>query len=302
MTTDRDPDIGWLRRLLIAAGGLDRRWTFLAMGLAIAVPILFELQFPESPKPMARAAFDAIEALPPGSRVVLSFDYDPASEGELQPMANAVVHHCAARGHRMVFMALWPLGKQKADETIKKILLPDRPGLVYGTDYVQLGFMAGNEVVIKGLTGGVEKVFPTDAAGTPLAKLPLVADMKDLQDADLIVSISAGYPGAKEWVQYAKSTYPDAYTLVAGSTGVQSNQLFPYYPNQMEGMLAAVKGAAGYEMLVVEAHPPASAPDRLAEGRRRMGPQFVAHLLMVGLILLGNLSMLASRGTKGGPR
>ena len=95
---------------------------------------------------------------------------------------------------------------------------------------------------------------------------------------------------------------PDAFKFVAGTTGVQSSQLLPYYPKQMEGMLIAIKGAAEYEMLVTEKYPVARSADRLALGRERMGPQFVAHLLLIGLIVLGNVSMLAARGWKGAAR
>lgn len=286
-------------------GGLDRRWIFLAMGLSIAVPILLKLRFPEVPGPMARATFDAIESIPAGSRVLLAFDYDPASAGELQPMANAMVHHCAARGHRIVFMALWPLGKQMADATIKDVLLEFHPQYAYGTDYVQLGYKAGNEAVVKLMATDIPQQYSTDAAGAALASLPLVADVKSTTDFKLVASISAGYPGAKEWVQYANSANPEAFKLVSGSTGVQVSQLLPYYPAQMEGLLVAVKGAAEYEMLVTAAYPSADKPDLLAErlgqGRVRMGPQLVAHLLMIGLIILGNIAMVAGR-SRGGAR
>ena len=73
------------------SGALDRRWIYLAMMLAVALPILWNgvtgKTFPESPTPPSQACFDAVEALPEGSRVLVSFDYDPASEGELAPMA-----------------------------------------------------------------------------------------------------------------------------------------------------------------------------------------------------------------------
>jgi hypothetical protein len=67
----------------------------------------------------------------------------------------------------------------------------------------------------------------------------------------------------------------------------------------MEGLLVAVKGAAEYEMLVSEKYPVASDAERLAQGRIRMGPQLVAHLLVIGLIILGNISMLANRAIGG---
>jgi hypothetical protein len=296
--TAQTPD--GVRGFFVRLGRIDRRWIFLAMGLSIAVPILFRLRFPEVPGPMARATFDAIDKLPNGSRVILSFDFDPASKAELQPMANALVHHCASKDHKIVFMALWPLGKQMADQSIKDILLEyhgDRYRDAYGTNYVQLGFKAGNEGVIKMLTTNIAEAYPTDAFGAAVSSLPLVADARDLGSFDLVSTVSAGYPGAKEWVQYGREA-----SLTSGSTGVQASQLFPYYPAQLNGLLVAVKGAAEYETLVTEKYPVERNTERLEQGRIRMGPQLVAHLLMIALIVLGNIAMIASRGTQGGAR
>jgi hypothetical protein len=291
-----------VRGFLAGLSSLDRRWIFLGVALAVGIPILLKLSLPEVPGPMARATFNAIEKIPSGSRVLLTFDYDPASQGELQPMANALVHHCASRGHNIVFMALWPLGKQLADKTIKDVLKEFHPEYVEGTNYVQLGFKTGNEGVIKLMTTAITEQYPNDASGAALTDIPLMSGVNKLSEFKLIGTISAGYPGAKEWVQYADGASPEAFTLVAGSTGVQVSQLLPYYPKQLEGLLVAVKGAAEYEMLVTEKYPVAKNQGRLEEGRRRMGPQLVAHLLVIGLIVLGNVAMIAARGAKGGAR
>ena len=293
--TAQTPD--GVRGFFVRLGRIDRRWIFLAMGLSIAVPVLFRLRFPEVPGPMARATFDAIDKLPNGSRVILSFDFDPASKAELQPMANALVHHCASKDHKIVFMALWPLGKQMADQSIKDILLEyhgDRYRDAYGTNYVQLGFKAGNEGVIKMLTTNIAEAYPTDAFGAAVSS--------DLGSFDLVSTVSAGYPGAKEWVQYGREAMKPEAGLTSGSTGVQASQLFPYYPAQLNGLLVAVKGAAEYETLVTEKYPVERNTERLEQGRIRMGPQLVAHLLMIALIVLGNIAMIASRGTQGGAR
>lgn len=286
-------------RILARIGGIDRRWIFLAMALAVAAPTVLELKFPEVPGRMARATFEAIEQVPEGSRVLLSFDYDPASEGELQPMANAIVHHCASRGHKIAFMALWPVGKQMADQTIREVLQKFHPGYQEGEDFVQLGYKTGNEIVVRLMSTNIPLQYPADAAGTPLASLPMMAGVQSLADFKLVASVSAGYPGAKEWVQFGNGPMPEAFTVVSGSTGVQVSQLLPYYPAQMEGLLVAVKGAAEYEMLVTEKYPVAQDAERLAQGRIRMGPQLVAHLLVIGLIILGNVSMLANRAIGG---
>ena len=186
-------------------------------------------------------------------------------------------------------------------EAIEEVLLEFHPGLQYGTDYVQLGYQAGNEGVIKLMATNVPEQYKTDTKGTPLANLPLVADLRRTADFKLIASVSAGYPGAKEWVQYAEAANPEAFKLVCGSTGVQVSQLLPYYPKQLDGMLVAVKGASEYEMLVEGKYPVERNAERLGQGRVRMGPQLVAHMLMIGLIILGNIAMVAGR-SRGGAR
>jgi hypothetical protein len=258
------------------------------------------MRFPEYPGAMAKATFEAVERVPEGSPVLLSFDYDPASAGELQPMASALVHHCASRKLKIVFMALWPLGKQQADRTIETVLKPFHPEYAYGTDYVQLGFQSGNEGVIKLMASNLPKQYPNDASGESVANLPLVKDMRDLGAFKLVASISAGYPGGKEWVLYGNGPMPEAFEVVCGSTGVQVGQMLPYYPKQLEGLLVAVKGAAEYEMLVEEKYPVKDSA-AIGQGRVRMGPQLVAHLLMIGLIVLGNIAMVAGR-PRGGAR
>jgi len=50
---------------------LDRRWIFLSMLLAVAIPILFRVVFPEVVSKQAKMVFEAVELLPEGSNVLL---------------------------------------------------------------------------------------------------------------------------------------------------------------------------------------------------------------------------------------
>jgi hypothetical protein len=73
--------------------------------------------------------------------------------------------------------------------------------------------------------------------------------------------------------------------------------LYPYFPQQIAGLLGAIKGAAEYESMVNESlavDGVATAPKYL-QAQRRMGPQLVAHLLMVGLIIVGNVIFFARK-------
>ena len=276
---------------------LDRRWIFLLMGLAVAIPILAQAQFPEKPSGLAVAVFDEVEKLNEGDRILFAFDFDPGSEGELGPMATAFVRHaCEKKKLKMYFMALWPVGEQMIVDNINKVIKGDPrfEHLEYGEDYVNIGFKAGNEGVIKVVLTDLKLLYTTDADGKAINDIPMMEGMDNIRRMDLVANISAGYPGTKEWVQYAATRYPEDITLVAGCTGVQAPLLYPYIPEQLPGLLAAIKGASEYEALVMDKYGRRDADGKLdesgiyLEGQRRMGPQLIAHLLMIMLIIAGN--------------
>jgi hypothetical protein len=271
---------------------LDRRWIFLLMFWSVLLPIYFigvtGRTFPEVPSALAEVTFSEIDRLNPGDPVLLSFDYDPASEGELQPMATAFVRHCAEKKLKMYFMALWPVGPQMLQNTIDKVITADFPHLVYGQDYVNLGYKSGYEAVIKVITTNIRELYTTDARGTAIQDIQMMRDITSVQQMKLIINISAGYPGVKEWVQYAATPYPSI-RLVAGTVGVQAPLVYPYVPRQLRGLLGAIKGAAEYEKLVIDTYGGPQPDPKYLEGLRRMGPQLVSHLLIIGLILVANL-------------
>ncbi len=282
---------------------LDRRWVFLAMFLAVAIPILAQAQFPEKETGLARAVFDKVEALNAGDDVLLAFDFDPGSEGELGPMATSFTRHCAEKGLRMFYLALWPVGPQMIDDSIERVIKSDFPDMIYGEDYVNLGFKPGNEGVIKVIVTDLRELYTTDDKGTNVDQIPMMAGIKSVQDFDLVISVSAGYVGTKEWVQYAATPYPDSITIVAGCTGVQAPLLYPYIPEQLPGLLGAIKGAAEYEKLVNDKYDRALGREpepKYEEGKRRMGPQLVAHVLMILLIIVGNMIYFYERKREAG--
>lgn len=283
---------------------LDRRWVFLFMLLSVALPILFNARFPEKPTGLAKKVFEEIEKLREGDPVLLAFDFDPASEGELGPMGTAFVRHCAEKKLKMYFMSLWPVGPRMVEDALDRVVRPDFPDLKYGEDWVQLGYKSGYEAVIKVIVTDLKQLYTTDRFGSSIDSIPLMANIKSLQDFALVINISAGYAGTKEWVQYASTPYPDI-TIVAGCTGVQAPLLYPYLPEQLKGLLGAIKGAAEYEMLVMEKYGSRDAngmlnePGKYFEGIRRMGPQLIAHVLMILLIITGNIIYFMERKREG---
>lgn len=265
---------------------LDRRWIFLLTLFAVAIPILMQKSLPEKPTPQVMNVFDSVEELPSGSTILCSFDFDPASAGELQPMAAAIVRHCALKKHKIIFMTLWPVGVPMIQKNIE-ILENEFPEYKYGTDYVNLGYRTGGEGVIKLITTSLTKMYAEDVNGTSLSDLPLTKNLKHIQGMDLLVNISAGTPGVIEWVQYAST--PFNIKTVVGCTGVTAPKIYTYIPKQITGMLGAIKGAAEYEKACILKYPVLADNNNAQEGLRRMAPQLVAHLLLITLIILGNV-------------
>lgn len=278
-------------------GGTEttRRLICLVMLLAVIAPLIWRVSFRERPSAMVRDIFAAIEALPPGARVLMAWDFDPASEPEMKPMGDALTRHLALRRTQLFYMTLWPLGQGEIDKVIRGVLGPEYPEYRYGIDYVNLGFMSGNEGVIAVALTDLKKGFATDAHNASTAtglSLPIMDGIDNLRNMDLIVNVTAGYPGLREWIQYA--AVPGGIPILGGSVAVQSPELFPYVPAQCIGLLAGLKGAAEYEQLLIERYPQLDRPEsRVA--LERMGPQTVAHLVVMALIVLGNASYLRER-------
>ena len=277
---------------------LDRRLIFLIMGLAVAIPILLRFVPPSQVTLMDQNVFDAIEDLPDGSRVLISFDFDPGSQGELLPMAMSFTRHLAEKKHKIYFMCLWPLGEPFIQDAMK-LLNEEYPDLKYGTDFMSFGYKPGGEAVIKNVVVDWKSLFITDSRKQDLNDIPLTANIKSAKAMDLLINISAGDPGTKQWIQYAAT--PVGIQMVAGCTGVQAPLFYPYIPDPLSGLLAALKGAAGYEQIMIQHYPELGEPEFVkarfssTAALQRMGPQYVAHLLMVLLIVIGNVIFFVDR-------
>lgn len=264
------------------------------MFLAVAIPVLLKPSLPELPTPIVRNAFNAVENLPDESTVLIALDYDPASRPELGPMNKAIVRHCAERGHKMFFITLWPLGGPMIQDAIRVLEEEFPEKYTYGENYLNLGFRAGNEAVVRLIVNNLSQAAPLDTRGQPLPSYPITRGVRHLLDMDLMISIGAGYPGTKEWVQFAVTPNSDQIQMIAGITGVSAPPLYPYYPQQIIGMLPAIKGAAEYEWALAERYP-AYQDEQFTDALKRMGPQLYAHLLMLALIVFGNIIFFLER-------
>ncbi|GAB4324661.1 MAG: hypothetical protein Kow0074_17810 [Candidatus Zixiibacteriota bacterium] len=273
---------------------LDRRVVFLFIAFAVAVPLLFHVVFPEQISPIVASIFERIDNLPEGSNLLLSFDYSPSTVPEIQPMVDAVLRHAATKNLDIYIMALWPTGQNIADETIHRILEPEFPDYVYGEDYVNIGYKSGNQGLINVILTDLKKMYTTDVRGTAIDSIPMMESIRNLRNFDMIAAFGGGFPGVKEWVLFAGD--PGNIPVAGGVTAVSAPLLYPYYPSQMLGLMGGIKGAAEYESELMRRYP--RFRDATTPGLDMMGPQAVAHIVIMLFIIIGNVAYFATRKKK----
>jgi hypothetical protein len=277
----------WILVLTLRGRLIERRVVFVYVGIAVALPLFMTLKQTIPISPEVEGVYNTLKSLPPGSKVLVSFDYDPPSAPELQPMAEAFLYYCFAHDLKVIIMGLWPQGPLQANLAIKEVLkskeIRDK-NLKYGVDYVNLGFQSGNEFVIQRMGSDFRSMFPTDYRGTPYEQIPLVKNVKNFSNIDYSFNLSAGFPGTREWVQIAVDRF--GVKLGAGNTAVQAPQMYPFLrAGQLDGLLGGMNGAAEFEYLT----------NWIGKGTKFMISQSFAHVIVVAFIIIGNFAYFRSR-------
>ena len=125
-------------------------------------------------------------------------------------------------------------------------------------------------------------------------KIEMMKNVTNLLDFDFIFSLSAGYPGSKEWVQFACD--PLGIPMSTGCTSIQVTDIIPYVQNdQIKGILSGMPGAAEYEQLVQNALKERGMMVSPGKASINMAAQSMAHVIIVLLIILGNITYFLTR-------
>ncbi len=274
----------------------DRRWIFLAMGLAMVVPLVVPLGLPTEASPPVKANFYTVDELPEGAPVLVSVDLDPASTPEVEPYFRASVRHLKKRGAKLVFVTLWyqapPLVERWIAESVEAVTFPGDRVYRKNVDYVWLGFREGKQAVMANMGQDLWATFAGRAAdGTALADIPLMAGVRRLSDFALLVLVSAGFPGAKEYVQQVQGRY--GLRMVAACTAVSTTDLSPYYASgQLLGLAGGMGATAEYEVMVSRL---VGLDPRTGMGAKALDALNIGHVVVILAIVLGNIAYFAGR-------
>ena len=268
---------------------IDRRWVYLMVAIAVIIPFIIPLKFPVSVTPEAQSFYDAVEALPDSSNVMLVFDYYPSTMAETEPMAVAGARHLFSKDCRVITLSNIPLGGPSMAESVTR-RIADEYGKVYGVDYVNLGYKYGYVSVLKGMGQSIESIFPTDNSGTPLSELPIMDSVVNYKDIAFIFEV-ADNATADYWISIVNAGY--GVPMGVGATAVMAPKFYAFVgAKQIVGLLGGMKGAAEYEILI----------DQKDAAFKGMDIQSLVHLVIIGLVVMGNISFFMGRRKRGGEK
>jgi hypothetical protein len=264
---------------------IDRRWIFLFILLGVMIPLFIPFGLPLEVSNNVRRVYDLIDDINTGERILISFDYDPASKPELQPAAVAIIKHAIEKDLRIVVIALWPMGVSLADE----IYNAHDQYLVYGQNFINLGYKAGGLVAIQAMGKDFREVFPRDNNGNHIDGFSIMDGVRNFSDFSVVVSLSAGVPGMREWIMVAGDNF--RLPVTGATTAVSTPGFLPYIndQNQLHGIIGGLKAAAEYELLIGE-------PAVATSG---MDAQSIAHIIIIIFIIIGNISWHLTYRKKG---
>ncbi|MFC1713241.1 hypothetical protein ACFL6S_06230 [Candidatus Poribacteria bacterium] len=267
--------------ILEKLGDIDRRIIYLVIALAVIIPFLIPMSLPIYVSPPVQSVYDYIESIPEGGVVLIGFNFTPSTRPELFPMCLAVLRHCYSRKLKVVGMTVKYSGAPIGDEAMQTVAR--EYGYEELKDYTYLGYKRGVEQVMLGIGEDISDPFPSDYLGRPIEEIPMMEDIKNYDDIDLVMDFGSS-DSPESWVAYAGARYHQ--TIAIGCTGVMASELYPYLEaKQLVGLIVALKGAAEYEKLIEK-------PGKASLG---MKAQSIAHLAIILLVILGNVVYFLSR-------
>jgi len=228
---------------------LDRRYIYIVVALAIIIPLLVPYNSDVITTPPTENLYQLIDSYSGRSdrAILISFYHDASTMPELYPMELAILRHCFERKIKVFTLTFIPAGAPIIDFALNTVK-EEYPNIQSGVDYCNFGYKIMPMIVALGMGDNIATTIDTDAEGRKLANLPIMKNIVNYNEMNLIIETSGSVAGGT-WITYARSKF--GANVAVGVTAVMAADEYPYLQSgQLIGMLTGLKGAAEYEKLV----------------------------------------------------
>jgi hypothetical protein len=226
------------------------RWLLSALVIAVLGGVVFArseaFQLPSNVPNETVAAIQAVESIPDGAPVLMVFDYQPATVGEMEATGASLIDHLLLLKHpNVALLSTSPTGPALAEHFMSSALA-DR-AYVQGTQYVNLGFLPGGLAGVYNFAQSPATTVPLDAASKPVWQSAVLSRVQRFSDFAAIIVLTDSMESGRTWVEQTQVSRGNSLLLFVSSAQA-GPMLMPYVDSgQVNGMVSGIYGAAGAE-------------------------------------------------------
>jgi hypothetical protein len=271
---------------------LDRKIFYAILLGIMTLVLLFPVPIPLNISDDVQATYDALETtLNPGDVVYVNMGCNPTHwfDGSGFPPIVAVVNHLFALECDVIFVSAF--GRPQSPEYVARLMRKDLglikgiDALVYGEDYVSLPSVAGGEAGLIAWLNDIWTVTPNDYYATPMSDLPMMADVRSIQDIDFVVVFGYSVQDPESMMRQVQAKYGIPVLIVVPDSFAPG--LRPYVTSgQAIGMLHGARKGAEYELLVGKA----------GQGLASMGQFTLCVAFYLILVIIANVTSPLAAG------
>ncbi|HDN04824.1 MAG TPA: zinc-ribbon domain-containing protein [Chloroflexi bacterium] len=196
------------------------------------------------------ALYEQIESLYDGQPVLIAFDYQPASAGELHTAAAGVVDHLMKQGTYLSFISTQPTGPALADHFLATT--QEKHEYIHTQQYINLGYLPGESAGLLSFVIAPKKIIPLAFDGSNAWGSPPLLHVDSINDFAMILVITDDPDTAKIWIEQVATILED--TPLNMVISAQAEPLIqPYFrssPQLVKGYVSGIIDSMNYELLL----------------------------------------------------
>lgn len=255
---------------------------------------------PFAPSTDVTQFYNAVESVPDNAPVLVVYDWDATRSAEMWGLSQAVMRHLMSRSLPFVTISTAPQGPGFAQQVVRNALADPAAnyGYTYGTDYLILGYIPGNEAALRSAVDDFTAVLPLDYQQIQrLDSYPIMqqGNLRGARDFALVIDLASDEAELRNWIEQvgARTDVP----LIAAVPQSLDPIARSYNRVRGTGLQAVVSGTGGalqYNRQLLQAgrNTGLMNVDELTD---RLNAQSVAQLLVALVIVAAFINMATRR-------
>jgi len=236
---------------------MDKRYIYVLLFVVGSIPFFVPMVLPLPITEMTSKYNDFIESIPDGSIVAFNVQIYRSTWPMLGSGSAVTTTRLFEKDCRIVFFTMSASGVPMIDFNVQEAfkINPKLSDKVYGADWVDLGFVSGDESGLAAFLTNIPGVLPTDSNGTPLEDIPIMKGIKTGGDIKYVINAAGSVSSPP---LYFQRQWVAKYGVKLGLIAVKSTgpQVTPFIEaGEMQGALIGTGGCAEYEALTQKPGP-----------------------------------------------